>query len=50
MQNFGLGNKKKHSATYHDLDHLFGKWDKEEFEKIQGKIDRERVIDEELWS
>ena len=47
---FGIGNRKKHSATYHDLDHLFGKWDKEEFEKIQGKIDRERVIDEELWS
>ncbi|OPL12111.1 MAG: antitoxin [delta proteobacterium ML8_D] len=46
----GLGNQKKHSATYHDLDHLFGKWDKEEFEKIQGKINRERVIDEELWS
>jgi len=49
-EKFGLGNQKKHSATYHDLDHLFGKWDKEEFEKIQEKIDRERVIDEELWS
>lgn len=46
---FGLGNQKKHSAIYHDLDNLFGKWDEDEFEKIQGKIDSERSIDEELW-
>ncbi|MEZ4579077.1 MAG: hypothetical protein R2875_14050 [Desulfobacterales bacterium] len=29
---FGTGNQKKHSATYHDLDHLFGKWDKKNLE------------------
>lgn len=46
----GLGNKKRHTATHHDLDHLFGKWDADEFEKIQGKIDSERSIDEELWT
>jgi plasmid stability protein len=46
----GFENKKKHSATYHDLDCLFGKWDLDEFEQIQGKIDRERNIDEELWA
>ena len=46
----GLGNKKKHTATYHDLDHLFGKWDEDEFQKIQRKIDSERSIDEELWA
>ena len=46
----GFGNKKKHTATYHDLDHLFGKWDEKEFQQIQGKIDSERKIDEELWA
>lgn len=45
----GLGNKKKHTATYHDLDQLFGRWDEDEFQQIQGKIDHERKIDEELW-
>lgn len=46
----GLGNKKKHTATYHDLDQLFGKWDEAEFQRIQEKIDSERKIDEELWA
>ena len=46
----GFGNEKKHTATYHDLDHLFGKWDENEFQQIQGKIDSERRIDEELWA
>ena len=45
----GFENKKKHTATYHDLDCLFGKWDENEFEQIQRKIDSERRIDEELW-
>ncbi len=46
----GAGNNKKHTATYHDLDHLFGKWDEKEFQQIQGKIDSERKIDAELWA
>jgi hypothetical protein len=41
--------KKKHAARHHDLDHLFGKWDVGEYEKIQGAIDRGRTIDAELW-
>jgi hypothetical protein len=36
-------------AELHDLDHLFGQWSEEEFEKIQDKISRERQIDQELW-
>ena len=36
--------------VYHDLDHIFGSWSTEEFERIQGKIDKERKIDKELWS
>ena len=46
----GYGNNKKHTAIYHDLDHLFGKWDEDEFQKIQGKIESERSIDKELWT
>lgn len=45
----GLEKKKLFTEEFHDLDHLFGKWSKAEFEKIQGKIDTERQIDEELW-
>lgn len=45
----GFGHKKKHTVQYHDLDHLFGQWDESEFQQIQGKIDRERRIDKELW-
>jgi hypothetical protein len=45
----GMGGKKKHSIRHHDLDHLFGQWDEIEFKQIQGKIDQERQIDEDLW-
>ncbi len=49
-ERLGFGNKKTHTATYHDLDHLFGKWDEKEFQQIQRKIESERKIDEELWA
>jgi hypothetical protein len=45
----GLTGGKKYSILHHDLDHLFGRWDENEFKQIQGKIDHERKIDEELW-
>lgn len=45
----GLKKEKKFTAVYHDLDHLFGKWTEEEFNRIQGRIDSEREIDKELW-
>lgn len=45
----GLKKEKRFTQDWHDLDTLFGKWSKEEFESIQGKIDNERQIDEELW-
>ena len=45
----GLNKVKKYTLVHHDIDHLFGKWSKEEFESIQNKIDSERVIDEEIW-
>jgi ribosomal protein S24E len=48
-QHMGMKKEKKFTAVYHDLDHLFGKWSDIEFEKIQAKIDSERIIDKELW-
>jgi plasmid stability protein len=48
-QNMGMKKEKKFTAVYHDLDHLFGTWSDKEFEKVQGKIDSERKIDQELW-
>jgi ribosomal protein S24E len=48
-QHFGLEKEKKFTRIYHDLDHLFGSWSQEEYDLIQGKIDRERKIDDELW-
>jgi hypothetical protein len=45
-----LGLKKqKYSIIYDDLDHLFGKWSDDEYEEIQGRIDYDRKIDQELW-
>ncbi len=45
----GLEKKKLFTKQYHDIDRLFGKWSKDEFDKIQGKIDTEQQIDKELW-
>ena len=45
----GLAKEKKYTQVYNDLDHLFGRWSDSDFRKIQGKIDKERVIDEDLW-
>ena len=45
----GLGKEKRFTRIYSDLDHLIGRWTQEEFDCIQGKIESERIIDEELW-
>jgi hypothetical protein len=45
----GLTKEKRFTQAWHDLDSLFGKWSEEEFSLIQGKINDERQIDEELW-
>jgi hypothetical protein len=43
-------HKKKHfTQEYHDLDFLFGQWTDSDLIKIQGKIDNESQIDDELW-
>ncbi len=48
-KNLGLEKEKKYSRVYNDLDGLFGRWDDDEFEKIQSKINHERQIDLEIW-
>ena len=45
----GEEKQKRFSVEHRDMDHLFGRWSQEEFDAIQGKIDSERRIDEELW-
>jgi plasmid stability protein len=49
-EHLGTKKRKRFTVTYQDMDHLFGRWSEEEFQQIQGKIDSERTIDEELWS
>lgn len=49
QKSLGLADEKKFTAEYHDLDHLFGQWPEDEFAAIQGKISRERQIDQDLW-
>jgi len=46
----GEEKEKRFAVVHHDMDHLFGRWSQEEFDAIQGKIDSERTVDEELWS
>ena len=46
---FGLDRSRRFTEVYRDLDHLFGRWDEDEFARIQQKIDSERRIDSELW-
>jgi len=48
-EHVGLHKKKQFTQEYHDLDFLFGQWTENEFQQIQGKIDREAQIDDELW-
>lgn len=46
----GFEKEKKYTKSYGDLDELFGKWSREEYDLITKKISSERVIDKELWS
>lgn len=48
-ERMGLKKRKKFTLVHHDLDHFFGSWSEGDFRRIQGKIDSERKVDEELW-
>ena len=45
----GLEKEKKFTQIHTDLDSFFGTWSEKEFEEIQGTIDSERRVDDELW-
>lgn len=40
---------KKKRILYHDLDHLFGIWSKEDEASFNKNLELQRNIDEELW-
>ena len=48
-KHFGLNRSRPHTEVHRDMDHLFGRWDEEEFARIQEKIDSGRCVDPELW-
>lgn len=46
----GISAKEKKKKTlYHDLDHLFGIWTKEEAAIFKKSLELQRKVDEELW-
>ena len=45
----GVKKEKEFSRKYDDLDDLFGRWDDDEFKKINDAITTQRQIDPELW-
>lgn len=49
QEHVGLHKKKRFTQEYHDLDFLFGQWTESDLANIQGKIDAESQIDDELW-
>jgi len=44
-----LKAKKRTKTLNHDLDHLSGKWTKEEAETFDRNLGLQRRIDEDLW-
>ena len=46
---FGLSKSRRFTEVHRDLDHLFGRWDEDEFARIQQNIDFGRRTDPELW-
>ena len=45
----GLEKEQRFTRTFDDLDMLFGRWSEADYKYIQGRINEERRIDEELW-
>jgi hypothetical protein len=43
------GKQKAHSRRYHDLDWLFGTWNKKQSADFQKHLAETRKIDLELW-
>ena len=45
----GIGAKSKVPTRYNDLDHLAGRWSKEEASVFQKTLSDQRRIDAEIW-
>ena len=41
--------KKRRKTLHHDLDHLSGKWTKEEADAFNRRLEVQRRIDEDQW-
>ena len=41
--------KKNKKSLYHDLDHLFGIWSRQDAELFDKNLEYQRSIDEDLW-
>ncbi|OIP90149.1 MAG: antitoxin [Syntrophobacteraceae bacterium CG2_30_61_12] len=48
-EGLGLKQARTFSREYDDMDHLFGRWNDDEFREIHAKIEQERQVDQELW-
>jgi hypothetical protein len=46
----GLDKQKTYSRSYHDLDHLFGRWSEDDYSTICDTITREHRIGPGPWS
>ena len=46
----GAGLPETSGAIGHSLDHLFGVWTQDEFEKFNKELEVFETIDEELWT
>ena len=44
-----LSKSRRFTEVHRDLDHLFGRWDEDEFARIQQNIGSGRRTDPELW-
>ena len=45
----GLKKAPRFTATYHDLDDLFGRWSEDDFRRIDSCLKGQRTIDPEIW-
>jgi plasmid stability protein len=41
--------KKRHTAVYHDLDHLAGTWDKKDYSEFMKNVEDFEKIDGTMW-
>ena len=46
----GMSDYKKAPIVYHDLDNFSGKWSKEEAVNFERALNKQRMIDQDLWA